>query len=78
MARAYITNSLNQYTDITNASIEPVYDNDGNLTYDGVVWSYMWDAEDRMIEARGYSVSPSDGRSDPIVRNTLFGTRVRF
>jgi len=45
----YTTNLLNQYTAID--SDNPVFDDDGNLIeQDG--WEYIWDGENRLIEAK--------------------------
>ncbi|MCZ7593235.1 MAG: RHS repeat-associated core domain-containing protein [Kiritimatiellae bacterium] len=41
---------MNQYTNILPAAIQPVYDSDGNMTYDGK-WGYVWDAENRLVAA---------------------------
>ena len=53
----YSANNLNQYTSVA-ASINLVYDADGNLTNDGT-FSYSYDAENRMLAA--YPVSPVAG-----------------
>lgn len=60
-ARAYTSNALNQYTGITSPSFTPAYDADGNqtLTEDG--WRYQWDAENRLIRARDFDVTPTSG-----------------
>ncbi len=44
----YTTNNLNQYTAITNPTLSPTYDDDGNMTSDGV-WTYTWNCENRLI-----------------------------
>lgn len=59
--RAYTVDSLNQYTAITNPSVSPTHDADGNLTYDGSQWHFTWNGENRLIEARDYASSPVDG-----------------
>ena len=46
--RAYTANSLNQYTAITNPSVSPTHDGDGNMTSDGE-WTYTWNADNRLI-----------------------------
>ena len=49
----YAANALNQYTLISNSVssvVNPVYDLDGNMLTNGV-WSYTWDAENRMVSA---------------------------
>jgi len=50
----YTANALNQYTQIDllppPSSILPKYDLDGNIITNGV-WSYTWDAENRMVSA---------------------------
>lgn len=53
---SYTANSLNQYTAVS-AGANPVYDADGNMTNDGVSFSY--DAENRLIAA--YPISPVVG-----------------
>jgi RHS repeat-associated protein len=53
--------ALNQYTAIVTPSdsLEPVHDDDGNLTSDGQTWNYAWDGENRMISAT--PVAPTSG-----------------
>jgi len=55
----YTPNALNQYEEIDNGDIlEPVHDDDGNLLQDmgvnlrGIAMKYVWDGENRLIEAR--------------------------
>ncbi len=43
----YTPNNLNQYTSFTGSATH-TYDDDGNLTNDGM-WTYQWDAENRLI-----------------------------
>lgn len=51
-ALTYHANLLNQYTSISNgAIIEPQYDEDGNMTASGDGWTYVWNADNRMILA---------------------------
>lgn len=45
---AYISNALNQYTQINTEA--PTYDADGNMLTNGT-WNYIWDGENRLIEA---------------------------
>jgi RHS repeat-associated protein len=47
----YLSNELNQYTNIQNGvTNEPTYDADGNmLTYNG--WTFTWNGENRLITA---------------------------
>ena len=61
--RSYTADSLNQYTGITNPSAGPSYDDDGNMTFDGVGWYFEWNGENRMIEARNYAdvMNPPSG-----------------
>ena len=42
---------LNQYTAIAPDTPALAYDPDGNMTRNGD-WTYIWDAENRLIEAR--------------------------
>ncbi len=52
----YVANQINQYTNITNgATLEPEYDLDGNPTWDGH-FSYIWDAENRLVAVYSNSV----------------------
>ena len=53
-AIAYVANSLNQYSAISNqqsqTTLVPAYDLDGNMvSYNG--WTFGWDAENRLISA---------------------------
>ena len=47
-------NALNQYTNVGGTKL--YYDADGNLTNDGY-YSYVWDGENRLIEARKTTVA---------------------
>lgn len=50
-AGTYTPNALNQYSavpDGTGAPVSATYDDDGNLTRDGVL-TYSWDAENRLV-----------------------------
>ncbi|MEI7900704.1 MAG: RHS repeat-associated core domain-containing protein [bacterium] len=50
ITNAYAANALNQYVTISNpqsAVSSPAYDEDGNMLTNGV-WSYTWDAENRL------------------------------
>ena len=55
----YTANNLNQYSEISVPSVPSVenlsYDLDGNLLTRGV-WSYTWDAENRLVAAFSNSV----------------------
>ena len=44
----YQANELNQYTNINEGAVEPVYDADGNMTSYGS-WQFTWDAENRLV-----------------------------
>ncbi len=59
-AFAYAANTLNQYSQISNqqSQITPSYDSDGNIVTNGV-WTYVWDAENRLVSAasNGQSVA---------------------
>ncbi|MCK6486707.1 MAG: hypothetical protein L6R00_21585, partial [Phycisphaerae bacterium] len=50
-ATTYTANELNQYTQTADPSESFTYDDDGNLTQDGT-YTYVWDAENRLIEIR--------------------------
>jgi RHS repeat-associated protein len=52
----YAANALNQYTNITTSFLlpppcYPSYDSDGNMTFDGKEWHYIWNGENRLILA---------------------------
>ena len=66
----YGANTLNQYTSILPSAGTPAYDADGNMTSNGV-FTYIWDAENRLAEVR------SNGTS--IVRNAydFMGRRIQ-
>jgi RHS repeat-associated protein len=47
----YLSNALNQYTNIVNGTVEtPMYDLDGNMLTNGD-WTYTWNGENRLITA---------------------------
>ena len=46
----YEANNLNQYTNITNPTQNPTYDDDGCMLTNGD-WTYTWNAENRKISA---------------------------
>ena len=57
---AYTANNLNQYSNIVVQSVQsapfvdnrvPLYDFDGNMTFNGGEWHYTWNGENRMILA---------------------------
>ena len=76
---SYVANALNQYDSVTSASsvVEPDFDADGNLTYDGENWRFEWNGENRMTEVRDYDTTPVDGSTR--IHNTYDsqGRRVR-
>ena len=45
----YQANELNQYTNINEGAVEPVYDAYGNMTSYGS-WQFTWDAENRLVK----------------------------
>jgi RHS repeat-associated protein len=53
----YIANALNQYSQISVSSVQsvdnllPLHDADGNMTFDGKEWFYVWNGENRLILA---------------------------
>ena len=74
----YSANELNQYTNIANGTvIEPAYDLDGNMTWDGRL-SYTWDAENRLSAVYSNStciVSNSyDHQSRRVLKTTATAT----
>jgi RHS repeat-associated protein len=67
----YTSNPLNQYTNIANgATLEPVYDLDGNMTWDGR-FSYTWDAENRLTAVYSNSTCIVSNAYDHISRRIL-------
>ncbi len=48
ITRAYTANCLNQYTAVTNPSVSPAHDGDGNMTSHGE-WAYTWNADNRLV-----------------------------
>ncbi len=78
----YTANALNQYTQIDllppPSSILPKYDLDGNIITNGV-WSFRWDAENRMVAAYSNDellvVNDYDDRSRRIRKVTAQGMR---
>ncbi|MCK6486670.1 MAG: hypothetical protein L6R00_21380, partial [Phycisphaerae bacterium] len=50
-AMTYTANELNQYTATADPSESFTHDDDGNLTQDGT-YTYVWDADNRLIEIR--------------------------
>ncbi|MGI6494689.1 MAG: RHS repeat-associated core domain-containing protein [Kiritimatiellia bacterium] len=69
----YTANELNQYTNILRASAPPrelSYDLDGNLLTDGV-WSYTWDAENRLIAAYSNGLCVVSNAYDHMSRRVL-------
>jgi len=52
---AYLANELNQYTNISNGTVEePTYDLDGNMLTYGA-WTFTWNGENRLIGATNSS-----------------------
>ncbi|MGI5869044.1 MAG: RHS repeat-associated core domain-containing protein, partial [Kiritimatiellia bacterium] len=68
----YTANSLNQYTSFSNLvqSCNPVYDLDGNLLTNGV-WSYAYDAENRLTAAYSNNVCVVSNAYDHMSRRVL-------
>src|SRR5690606_19947104 len=60
-ARVYTSNSLNQYTQVSGFSFQPLFDADGNQTLSEDGWHYQWDAENRLVRARDFDVTPTSG-----------------
>ena len=55
----YGPNNLNQYDTITQPDMTvhiPQYDDDGNIEYDGLEWSYTWDSENRLVVMENPSI----------------------
>jgi RHS repeat-associated protein len=67
----YTSNPLNQYTNIANgATFEPVYDLDGNMTWDGR-FSYTWDMENRLVAAYSNDLCVVSNAYDHLSRRVL-------
>ena len=81
LTNTYAANSLNQYTNIlcVPAPLRLDYDADGNMLTNGV-WSYVWDAENRMTGAASNGVpavsNAYDHRHRRIRKETAAGTRL--
>jgi len=77
---SYTANALNQYSAIADPAntVNPVYDLDGNIITNGV-WSFRWDAENRMVAAYSNNellvVNAYDDQSRRIRKVTAQGTR---
>ena len=61
----YQANELNQYTNINQGAVEPVYDLDGNMTQLGP-WAYDWDGENRLISVSSNGVPVVQNQYDSI------------
>jgi RHS repeat-associated protein len=65
VTNTYTANALNQYTAIANqqsATSHPVYDADGNITWDGR-FIHAWDAENRLVRSEpGWDGSTNGAR----------------
>ncbi|MGI6494686.1 MAG: RHS repeat domain-containing protein [Kiritimatiellia bacterium] len=67
----YTANELNQYTGISNGTvIEPEYDLDGNMTWDGR-FSYAYDAENRLVAAYSNGLCVVSNAYDHLSRRVL-------
>jgi RHS repeat-associated protein len=67
----YAANELNQYTGIGNETIiEPEYDLDGNMTWDGRL-SYTWDAENKLVAAYSNNVCVISNAYDHMSRRVI-------
>ena len=67
----YAANELNQYTGIGNETIiEPEYDLDGNMTWDGR-FNYTYDAENRLVAAYSNNVCVVSNAYDHLSRLVL-------
>ncbi len=73
VATTYSANNLNQYISILSAPVppcEPSYDIDGNLLTNGV-WSYTYDADNRLTAAYSNSVCVVSNAYDYMSRRVL-------
>ena len=69
----YQANELNQYTNINEGAVEPVYDLDGNLTQLGP-WAYDWDGENRLIFVSSNGVPVVQNQYDYMSRRVMKAT----
>jgi RHS repeat-associated protein len=69
----YQANELNQYTNINEGAVEPVYDADGNMTLFGL-WTYAWDAENRLISVASNGVPVVQNQYDYMSRRIMKAT----
>ena len=77
----YTANSLNQYSSLQPKDLQPInlsYDLDGNMLTNGV-WSYIWDAENRLTSVYSNNTllvsNTFDHQSRRIAKTTAEGTR---
>jgi RHS repeat-associated protein len=85
-AKTYISNVINQYTQIQTSAqsalstVNPTYDDDGNMLTDGTGKTYQWDCENRLV--RVYLQNNTvvhyvyDGLSRMVKRESLSGGNV--
>ena len=69
----YTANALNQYSSLQPKDLQPInltYDFDGNMLTNGV-WSYTWDAENRLVSACSNGVLLITNRYDDQSRRIL-------
>ena len=69
----YQANELNQYTNINAGVVEPIYDPDGNMTLFGL-WTYAWDAENRLISVSSNGVPVVQNQYDYMSRRVMKAT----
>jgi len=69
----YQANELNQYTNINEGAVEPVYDPDGNLSQLGP-WAYDWDGENRLISVASNGVPVVQNQYDYMSRRIMKAT----
>ncbi len=69
----YQANELNQYTNINQGAVEPVYDLDGNMTQLGP-WAYDWDGENRLISVSSNGVPVVQNQYDYMSRRIMKAT----
>ena len=69
----YQANELNQYTNINEGAVVPVYDADGNMTSYGS-WQFTWDAENRLISVSSNGVPVVQNQYDYMSRRVMKAT----
>ena len=73
VTNVYQANELNQYNNINEGAVDPVYDADGNLIQLGP-WVYSWDGENRLISVSSNGVPVMQNQYDYMSRRVMKAT----